>query len=111
MIGRRTTSSRLRQRLTLQKEVHAADGAGGYIRSWQDVADLWAEIIPLRGKEGFFAARLQSTVTHRILIRYRQGVDAGQRLVFESRAFHIRHVADAGSGGDVLELLVEEGAA
>lgn len=111
MIGRKPTSSRLRQRLTLQKEIQTADGAGGYTRSWQDVADLWAEIIPLRGKEEFFAARLQSEVTHRILIRYRHGIDAGQRLTFESRAFHIRHIADAGTGSDILELLVEEGVA
>lgn len=113
MSRRRNTSSMLRHRLTLQKEVQAPDGAGGYVRSWQDVVDLWAEVIPLKGKEGgreiFLAARLQSTVTHRIIIRYRQGVNASQRLLFENRAFHIRHVSDTGSSSEMLELFAEEG--
>lgn len=106
---KKNTSSRLRQRLTLQRENKTPDGAGGYVRNWENAADLWAEIIPLRGKEEFFAARLQTKATHRILVRYRQGVEAGQRLVFDTRAFYIRHIADAGINSDVLELLTEEG--
>lgn len=114
------TVSRLRHRLTLQQETQTADGAGGYTRTWSDVADVWAEIISVSGtassgsrggKEILFAGQLQSQVTHKILLRYRDGVTAGMRLVFENRAFNIITLADTGENRDTLELLVIEGIA
>jgi len=116
----RNTVSRLRHRLTLQQEVETPDGAGGYARSWQDVADLWGEIIPLTGsgasakgsgKEALFAGQIQASISHRILLRYRPGVSAAMRLVFEKRAFNIRSVANIEEKKDTLELLVQEGVA
>jgi SPP1 family predicted phage head-tail adaptor len=111
MIRRRNTSSRLRQRLTLQDEVRAEDGAGGYTRSWQSIADLWAEIVPISGRERLFADQLQSEVTHKILLRYRGGVVAGQRLIFENRAFNILSVFNTDEENDTLEILALEGVA
>jgi SPP1 family predicted phage head-tail adaptor len=107
----RNTSSRLRQRLTLQQEVQTPDTAGGYTRGWQDVADLWAEIIPITGREKLFADQLQSQISHKIVLRYRAGVSAGQRLMFETRAFNIRYVFNIGEDNEMLELLAEEGVA
>lgn len=111
MNRRKHGGSRLQQRVTLQREIQTEDGTGGYIRSWQDVADLWAEIIPITGKEKWIAMQIQSSVTHRMLIRYRADIDASQRLVLNQRIFHIRSIANAGANNDILELLVEEGIA
>ena len=112
MMGRgKATSSRLRQRLTLQQEVQTPDSAGGYTRSWQDVASLWAEIVPVSGREAWFAGQLQSEVTHKILLRYRSGVSAGMRLLFESRVFAIRYVMNVREENELLELLAQEGVA
>lgn len=112
----RTTSSRLRHRLTLQQESRTPDGDGGYARSWSDVADVWAEIIPLSGnavygKETTVAAQLQAEISHRVLLRYRAGVTAGMRLLFGTRAFNIVSVANRNEESEVLELLVIEGGA
>ena len=112
----RSTSSRLRHRLTLQQESLTPDGAGGYARSWSDVADVWAEIIPLAGnaaygRETTVAGQLQSEISHRVLLRYRAGVTAGMRLLFDSRMFNIVSVANRDEQSEVLELLVLEGGA
>lgn len=109
--GKKNTTSRLRQRLTLQEEVHAADGAGGYVRSWQNVADLWAEIQTISGREHLRAGQLQSEVSHRVIMRYRSGVMAGMRLLYDSRAFNIRYVINVEERKEQLEMLVEEGVA
>ena len=108
---RRHTCSRLRQRLTLQREVRTPDDAGGYARSWEDVADVWAEIIPVRGNERLFGHQLQSEVSHKIMLRYRADVSAGMRLLFENRAFNIRYVINSAEEGETLELLADEGSA
>jgi len=116
----KTTSSRLRHRLTLQQEIETPDGAGGYSRSWQNIADLWAEIVPLvgagssargSGKEAPFAGQLQADISHRILLRYRDGITADMRLLYENRAFNIRSVANLNEDRDTLQLLVQEGVA
>jgi SPP1 family predicted phage head-tail adaptor len=111
MTAKTTTSSRLRHRLTLQAEVMTPDGAGGYVRTWNDVANIWAEIIPFSGRERFFSGKIQAETTHRILLRYRSDITAAHRLMFENRIFNIRAIMNAREQRDVLELLVEEGVA
>jgi len=122
MIGtKKNTSSRLRHRLTLQSEIQVADGAGGYSKTWQNAADLWAEIIPITsmssklasaaGKEVPFAGQIQAEISHRVLLRYRDNVTPAMRFLFENRAFNIRHVANIDERDEVLELLVQEGVA
>lgn len=111
IMRRKNTTSRLRHKMSLQEEIRTADGAGGFVRSWKTLTEIWAEIRTLSGRESFFADKLESAVSHKILVRYREGVAAGQRLVHESRVFNIRYVANLHSDNEVLELLVEEGVA
>ena len=116
MIGKKNTSTTLRHRLTLQQEVKTPDGAGGYTRSWQNVADLWAEISPIStrviyGSEKLFAGQMQASLSHKVTIRYRSGLSTAMRLLFDNRAFNIRAISNASEGKDVIELLVEEGVA
>jgi SPP1 family predicted phage head-tail adaptor len=108
---KKTRSSTLRHKLTLQQEIRTADDMGGYVRSWKNIADLWAEIIPVGGMEQFFANQLQASVTHRILLRYRPDITANNRLLFEKRAFNIHAVLNTQERNEMLELLTEEGAA
>ncbi len=116
MIGKKNTSTKLRHRLTLQEEVKTPDGAGGYIRSWQNVADLWAEISPIStkviyGSEKLFAGQMQASLSHKITIRYRSGLSTAMRLLFENRLFNIRTISNTQENKDIIELLVEEGVA
>lgn len=112
----KNTASRLRHLLTLQQEVKVADGAGGYTRSWQNIADIWAEISQLSsrviyGEEKLFAGHIQASVSHKITIRYRNGLSTAMRLLFENRVFNIRAVSFAKENDELVELLVEEGVA
>jgi len=111
MRRKHNTSSQLRQKLTLQREVRTNDDVGGYVRSWVDVADLWAEIIPMRGNEKLFGNQVQAVVTHKIKLRYREGVTPEMRLMYDNRVFNVRHVINVSEMSEVLELLAEEGAA
>jgi SPP1 family predicted phage head-tail adaptor len=108
---KKTKSSQLRHKLTLQQEIITADDIGGYTRSWKNIADLWAEIIPIGGMEQFFANQIQTTITHRIMLRYRSDIETGNRLLFEARAFNIRSVLNVQEHNEILELLAEEGTA
>lgn len=104
-------ASRIRHRLTLQQQSLTPDGAGGFTRTWQNVADLWGEIRPATGREKLEAMQLQAAVTHRVTLRYRAGVTAAMRLLYENRSLNIRVVLNRGERDRWLDILAEEGAA
>jgi SPP1 family predicted phage head-tail adaptor len=79
----------LRHRLLLQHpQTHIKDG-GGHETIWQDDCTIWAKIMPLRGKEIFYAMGAQNKMTHRITLRYRAGIKPQMRFVYKERVFKI----------------------
>lgn len=102
---------RLRQRLTLQRESGTPDAGGGYALGWVDLATVWGAVEALTGRERLQAAALESTVTHRMLLRARTDIDAAMRVVWRGRAFNIRAHLDRTGRDRLTELLVEEGGA
>lgn len=104
----------LRHRVALEAEAPAPDGGGGQGDPWAaatTVATLRACITPLRGRERLQAQQLEAGVTHRILLRYRPGVTARQRLRYGARVFNIRAVINVEERNRWLEILAEEGVA
>lgn len=88
---------KMNRRITIQRKVEERDEAGYPIPSehaWQDVASIWAERLPLRGREFFAAAAAQHENTVRYRIRYRNEVQAGMRLIDSGRIYHIYAVPD-----------------
>lgn len=108
-------ASQLNTRLTLQQPVLTTDTQGGYSKTWQDVATLWAKLSPQTGRditrESFTDARVQARITHRVWLRYLSGVTTAMRLLLENgRILHIHAVVDAQERHEMLEILAEEGA-
>lgn len=105
----------LRHYVTLQEEVRSADTVGGYKKSWVDIARFWAAIEPLhgglRGREILMGDQPTSTITHRIMIRYRSGISAGQRMMYKERYFNIRSIINEHEKNRILIILAEEGVA
>jgi len=116
MIFKKNTTSLLRHRLTLQQATQTPDGAGGFEITWSDIIDLWGEISAANlksfyGFEKLFAGKLQSEISHKITIRYRNGISTSMRLLFDNRAFNIRAINNINENNEILELLVDEGVA
>ncbi|HMU15816.1 MAG TPA: phage head closure protein [Thauera aminoaromatica] len=75
---------RLRHRIRLQRRVESQGPTGEVTWSWTDVAEVWASIEPIAGREYFAAAQVQSEVTTRIRLRHRPDLTAKLRVVFVS---------------------------
>ncbi len=99
---------KMRQRLTLQQPVRAADGGGGAAVTWTAVADVWAALLPVGGDERVDADALQGRVTHEVWIRFRSDVAAPMRFIFGTRIFDIRSVTDIEEAHRFQRCLVEE---
>lgn len=103
--------TRLRNRVALEQPADVADGAGGYTRSYTTIATVWAEILPMNGQEKLDAQKLQSSLMHRITIRYRTDVNATWRVRYGTRLFNIRAVMNNEERNGSLIMIAEEGVA
>ena len=99
----------LKHRVTFQKSVLTPDGGGGFIEVWQSIDSnpvVYAAIMPLSGREQLRFHQLESTVTHRIVIRYRSDITTALRIVRNDVIYDIVSVTDKDGKGVYLEILV-----
>lgn len=75
---------RLRDRLTITQVSRVTDSLGGQATSWSTLATVWGEFRSLTGREALQAGALQSSMTHRAVIRYRSDVTVAMRVERES---------------------------
>lgn len=98
----------LRHRVTIQRFERVEDEGGGYVEDWKDVATVWAAIKPMRGNERYEAQQVQSTLTHKVIMRYRAGIKPQMRILYGNRVFEIEAVIDVDERHRWLELLCSE---
>ena len=110
MLSRRGASNpgRLRLRLTLEHATATPDGAGGVTHSWSVVATVPADVTPIAADERAVGEGLADVTQHRIVIRKRSDVSAGDRFRLGDRLFRIRGLADPQEDGRYLVCLCEE---
>ena len=101
-------AGKLRHRIELQTSTDSQNATGENIQSWAKTADLWASIEDLSGRELLLAQQVEAEVTTRVVIRYRAGVTAKQRIVSGSRTLEIESVIDSEGRERRLELLCKE---
>jgi len=97
-----------RHRLTLEAADEVEDGAGGVIRTWQAIAQVWASIEPLSLGERLVSEKRVGLLSHRILLRHRTDITLSHRFLLGMRVFVIRAIRDPEERGRVIECLVEE---
>ena len=114
-----TIPGRRRYKVTIQRKQETSDGMGGQALAWTDVQRVWARSRPLSGKDRLNAEQVQSTVTHRMIIRWQASptnpempfVFAGDRVVYKGLAHNIKAVLDVDEARRWLELDLESGVA
>jgi len=105
-------SGKLRHRIQLQYETEIPNATGELDRTWSSLADVWAAVEPLSGKELIDAQQVASAVTHRARIRYRADLNETCRVRFGNevpyRYFDINAIINKDERNHVMELLCTE---
>ena len=96
------------RRFVLELPLDRPDGFGGVIRSYAPGPQLWGAMEMLSGAERVRADRPEQSLTHRITLRYRDGVTGAMRLTSGLRRFAIRAASDPDGSKRDLVCLVEE---
>jgi SPP1 family predicted phage head-tail adaptor len=91
----------------IQQPAEARNSLGEYTLVWNDWATRFISILPLSGVETINALSLEAVVTHRVRMRYTQGLQPKYRIVAEGRTFDIISVLEKGRRVEH-ELLVNE---
>ena len=99
---------KLRHRLVLEAPAEADDGAGGVVRSYNEIATVWAAIVPVALSEQIAAEALGARLTHRIVIRAGVDVTTRHRFKLGNRVFRIVAVRDPDESGRFREIQAEE---
>lgn len=81
----------LRHRIDLQSNSGSTRNAfGETAEAWATMAaSLPAKVEPLSGRELFSAQQIQPDISHKVTIRYRQGLNAKMRVIFGARTFNV----------------------
>lgn len=89
---KRLEARRLKHSVILQRPTVTRDSVGGLSTSWESVAEVRAEVLPISTRERLLAAQAKSEITHRITVRYDSrlaGMDGSWRVKFGTRIFSI----------------------
>lgn len=81
--------SKLHHRIQLQQAATVTDDYNTESFIWSDLAEVWADIKPLSGRELESAQRIHEDTTHSVKIRYRKNVTGKLRFLYKGRVFHV----------------------
>jgi SPP1 family predicted phage head-tail adaptor len=100
--------SKLTRRATLLVRTLTPDGGGGFSESWEPFATVWIALDIIGATDTVDADRLQSRIRHRIVLRRRADLAAGQRVQVGARLFRVHAVGDDGPRAPFVTLDCEE---
>lgn len=86
----------LDRRILVQRPVAIRDSVGAEINGWVDVANPWASFERTGGDEEFRASQRSHEQQVMFQIRYRPGIDAKMRVVYDGEPYEIVDVAEIG---------------
>ena len=75
--------------MVIQLALEVRDGSGGVVREWSTVANRWASIAPLSGREAFYVNQVVPEVTHEVHLRYYPELTAQHRFLYNGRTLNI----------------------
>lgn len=103
---------KLQHSIILQSPGGIRDAVGERVTTWTNVATVFASINPLTVRESFEAEQVQSSVTHKIIIRYDSAIaaiDHSWRILFGVRVFIIDGVRNIDEANEMFQLKCTEG--
>lgn len=95
------------KRVTFCKPGKCSDGYGKTTNGLKDVATLWAEFYPIRGRELYEVQKIQGTVTHKCKVRYNSmiaDIDSTWYLKYKGRRYAVESAIDDGMAHRCIEI-------
>jgi SPP1 family predicted phage head-tail adaptor len=95
-------AGRLDKLVSLQSRSATQDAYGEQLTTWTAIADVWASVEDMTGRQYFAAQAAQNPVQTKITIRKRAGVVPAMRVVHGSDIYDIESVLVQGDAAMLL---------
>lgn len=82
------------RRIVIQTLTETTTDGGEITEAATTFATVWAEIMPLSGRELWIAQQSQATTTHKITMIYRPGITPKMRAIYNGRTFNFDSVVN-----------------
>lgn len=105
-------SGKLNKRVLIQRSIAGSPPVNEFgepVVVWEDIDTVWGSIEPLTGREYWAQQQVQSEITVRFRIRYRDDILAGMRVVYNTAIYMIKSIIDPLEKHEELQLMCSEG--
>lgn len=100
-------SGNLKHKISIQTYTETQDEFGDSINQWTEFKPAYANIKPISSKE-FYKAGTHNEVTHKIELRFVNGIVPKMRVKYKDRIFRIESVLNIREENKTLHLMCTE---
>lgn len=98
----------LNKKITIQSKTSTTDNLGGYNDVWSDLVTVFAAIWPVSASDVVANNTTTMIISHRVRIRYRNGIMSNMRIKFGARYFAIVSIINVNEANKQLDLMCKE---
>jgi len=85
-------AGKLWARVTVQQQTQARNDVGETTLTWSDYATVWADVRSLGGREAERYAETIGLSTHKVTIRFLDGLTSSMRVIYNDRTLEIGQI-------------------
>ncbi len=90
-------AGKLRERITVQIASGTTNALGETVLAWADSSAVWASVEGVSAREALTAGQQETTVSHRVRLRYLPGLTQNMRFAWRSRTLDIISLLEHGN--------------
>jgi SPP1 family predicted phage head-tail adaptor len=90
-------AGKLRERVTVQVASGTTNTLGETVLAWSDSSAIWASVEGVSAREALLAGQQDTTVTHKVRMRYLPGLTQQMRFSWRSRTLEIVSLLEHGN--------------
>jgi SPP1 family predicted phage head-tail adaptor len=100
---------KLDTQITIRRATSTRQANGSVVKTWADIAVLWAAVEPINGREAIVAQQLSASAELKATIRWTADVTAADRVAIGSTVYEIsRPTVPVGTRRSFMELWIVE---
>jgi len=88
---------KLRERITVQIASGATNTLGETVLTWGNSSAVWASVEGVSAREALAAGQQDTTITHKVRLRYLPGLTQQMRFAWRSRTLNIVSLLEYGN--------------
>ena len=101
-------AGRLRERVTGQIASGTTNALGETVLAWANSTAVWASVEGVSAREALEAGQQETTITHRVRLRYLPGLTQRMRFSWRSRTLNIVSLLEYGNRTEHVAICEEQ---